>query len=234
MHHIHRPTEPKEGRGAHRGEMVSFGKRKAAGTGYLARSERVGPCVLVLHDFFGLTSAVTEVCDRLNEEGFTALAPDLYGGRIARDVEEAEAFAAALDREEVLGRLLASCDHLTSNWHPRLGLLGFSLGASLACETAAGADPEGAVLYYGYGDLGPERWSGPLLVHLAELDEWEPLEEARADLDRFTNHGGDAEVHVYELAGHWFANPTVPDAYDPDVAGLAWAKTVDFLRHHVA
>ncbi|MEA2447008.1 MAG: carboxymethylenebutenolidase, partial [Actinomycetota bacterium] len=70
--------------------MIEFGKRKDAGTGYLARSERVGPCVLVLHEFFGLTQAFKDMADDLNAEGFTVLAPDLYDGKIASSVEEAK------------------------------------------------------------------------------------------------------------------------------------------------
>src|SRR5215469_11366231 len=58
-----------------------------------------GPGVLVLHAWWGLTEPFRRVCDRLAEAGFVALAPDLYRGKLATTVEEAEVLGAALDGE---------------------------------------------------------------------------------------------------------------------------------------
>ncbi len=58
-----------------------------------------GPGVLVLHAWWGLTEPFRQVCDRLAEAGFVALAPDLYRGKTAATVEEAQALGAALDRD---------------------------------------------------------------------------------------------------------------------------------------
>jgi carboxymethylenebutenolidase len=234
MHNIHRPTEPKKGLGAHIGERISFGKRKDAGEGYMSRSERVGPSVLVLHDFFGLTGAVTQFADELNAEGFTVLAPDFYDGRLADSVEEATAMVKALDFEKAMARLGGAASFLTDNWHPRLGLVGFSLGAGLALEFVQQRDAEAAVIYYGLNNVDPDKLRSPLLGHFAELDDWEPLDDVRSIFDPVIEVKEDVEVHIYEGAGHWFANPSVPDAYLPEAAGLAWSRTVDFLRHHLA
>ena len=70
-------------------------------SGYLAVPERgSGPGVLVLHAWWGLTEPFRQVCDRLAEAGFVALAPDLYHGKTTASVEEAQALGAALDQDE--------------------------------------------------------------------------------------------------------------------------------------
>src|SRR5438034_3534056 len=67
---------------------------------YLAVPEHgSGPGVLVLHAWWGLTEPFRQVCDRLAEAGFVALAPDLYHGKTTAAVEEAQALGAALDRD---------------------------------------------------------------------------------------------------------------------------------------
>jgi carboxymethylenebutenolidase len=67
---------------------------------YLAEpSHGSGPGVPVLHAWWGLTDVFKQVCDRLAEAGFVALAPDLYRGKTTASVEEAQALGAALDRD---------------------------------------------------------------------------------------------------------------------------------------
>src|SRR6266516_3146337 len=67
---------------------------------YLAVPEHgSGPGVVVLHAWWGLTEPFRQVCDRLAEAGFVALAPDLYRGKTTASVEEAQALAEALDRD---------------------------------------------------------------------------------------------------------------------------------------
>src|SRR5215469_2837919 len=86
------------------GRMIEF---DAAGTpvpGYLATPDAAtlesgAPGVVVLHECWGLTEPFRQVCDRLAEADFVALAPDLYRGKTTAAVEEAEALGAALDRD---------------------------------------------------------------------------------------------------------------------------------------
>src|SRR2546421_10686866 len=61
---------------------------------YLAIPEQgSGPGVLVLHAWWGLTQPFRQVCDRLAEAGFVALAPDLYHGKTTTAIEEAKSSA---------------------------------------------------------------------------------------------------------------------------------------------
>ncbi|HEU4480761.1 MAG TPA: dienelactone hydrolase family protein [Actinomycetota bacterium] len=222
----------KEPKNERHGEMISFGSKRDGGTGYMASSARVGPSVLVLHEFYGLTQSFRNVADALNEQGFTVLVPDLYDGTIATSVEEATAIADALDQERTMAKLEAAAAHLTANWHPILGVVGFSLGAWLGTRLSSTVGADATVLYYGYGAIEVDEWQRPLLVHLAETDEWEP--DAPGDFARWAEAGLDVEVRVYPGTGHWFANSDVSDAYDAEASSLALGRTIDFLRHHLA
>src|SRR5258708_20574810 len=82
---------------------------------YLAEPEhRSGPGVLVLHAWWGLTEPFQQVCDRLAEAGFVALAPDLYHGKTTASVEEAEALVEVLnqDQERVRGDIAGAAQVL--------------------------------------------------------------------------------------------------------------------------
>jgi len=67
------------------GEMVSFPSNGTQGEGYLATPESgSGPGVIVIQEWWGLNGHVKDVADRFAKAGFTALAPDLYHGTVAK------------------------------------------------------------------------------------------------------------------------------------------------------
>ncbi len=59
---------------------------------YLASPKDGGAGILVLHAWWGLKPFFKQVCDQLAERGFVALAPDLYQGKVATTIPEAEAY----------------------------------------------------------------------------------------------------------------------------------------------
>jgi carboxymethylenebutenolidase len=214
--------------------MIAFGKGRSAGTGHMSYSDRVGPSVILLHEFFGLQQSFKSYADMLNEQGFTVLAPDLYDGTIADSVDSARARAQSLDVDHTMGRIRAAAEHLTDNWHPRLGVVGFSLGAAFATQLAQELPVEASVLYYGLGEIDLATWRSPCLGHFAEQDEWESFEEARAAFEALQSRGIEAEIHKYPNTGHWFANADVPTAYDESAAELAFHRTAEFLQYHLS
>jgi carboxymethylenebutenolidase len=224
------PTEPPpDGPSWSAGELISFGGLTDKGTGYMGYSERVGPSVLVLHDDYGLLASVRALTDRFVAEGFTTLAVDLYDGRIAEDATIADGLAAGLDTADTMKRVVAAAEHLSNNWHPRLGVVGFSMGASLATTLAAKVAIDATVVYYGGGaGLGHSWGERPLLGHFARGDEFEPAASALAA----TSVMEEAEVFVYDAA-HGFANSDLT-SYEPVAAELAFERTLEELHYQLS
>jgi carboxymethylenebutenolidase len=209
-------------------ELVEFGA--AGDQAVLAAVPQAPAGVVVLHEFFGLTPSFAAVCDAFAAVGWTALAPDLYDGRVARDVDEATALADGLDRERLTSRLADAFDAAAAlTTTGRVGVVGFSLGAGCAGQLATLRPAAGTVLYYGLPWAEATELPGPVLGHFAEVDEWEPFSEVEAYFAALANHGTDATLHRYRGVGHWFANTDVPAAYDAAAADTARERTRAFL-----
>ena len=198
---------------------------------YLAAPEKGGPGVLVLHAWWGLKPFFKQVCDQLAEQGFTALAPDLYQGRIAQTVEEAKALLDQRDDELMGDTVKAAKNYLVSlNTGKPIGVLGFSMGASWALVVAANEpDVSSAVLFYGSDGVDFNQIKAKVLGHFAEVDEWEPLDGIKAMEKDMKAAGVDAAIHFYPEVGHWFVEEDRPE-YDAESAKLAWERTFEFLR----
>ena len=81
-------------------QNVTFPSAGGQAHGYLALPEGgYGPGVVVVQEWWGLTGHIKDVADRLAAEGFVALAPDLYGGSITHDRDEAARMMARLPED---------------------------------------------------------------------------------------------------------------------------------------
>jgi carboxymethylenebutenolidase len=205
---------------------------------YLALpDDGAGPGVLVLHAWWGLTPVFTGICDRLAAAGFVALAPGLFpGGATAATIAAAEVLRDAHDEaaSEVEALVLAAVNRLRGLPQvrgERIGVVGFSLGASWAMHLSQARPEEigAAVVYYGSGSGDYRAARAAYLGHFAELDDFEPLPEVRALQTRIRAAGREATFHVYPDTRHWFAEPDRPE-YDAAAAKLAWERTIVFLH----
>jgi carboxymethylenebutenolidase len=198
---------------------------------YLAAPEKGGPGVLVLHAWWGLKPFFKKICDQLAEQGFTALAPDLYQGRLAKTVEEAKALLDQRDNELMGDTVKAAKNYLVSlNTGKPIGVLGFSMGASWALIVASDEpDVSAAVLFYGSGGADFTTVQAKVLGHYAEVDEWEPLDDIKAMEKDMKAAGVDVTFYFYPNVGHWFVEEDRPE-YDSESAKLAWDRTFEFLH----
>lgn len=215
--------------------MISDGPR----SGYLVAPESGhGPGVLVLHAWWGLTPGIRRIADRLADAGYVALAPDLHLGHQADTPDEAEALLARMD-PNVVADLVASSAAVLRDLPvtdgERVGVVGFSMGASWGLWLAARAPHVVAAVsaYYGNQTIDFSRAEAAFQLHVAEHDELVSeddyvLLEANLALD-----GMEVEVHRYEGTGHWFAEPDRGAAHAPAAAELAWERTLAFLDRHL-
>jgi carboxymethylenebutenolidase len=200
-------------------------------------AERATAGVVVLHPWWGLNNDVIAYADRLADAGFAAIAPDLYDGRVATTVEEAEALSDALNEDAADALALAAVDALGESIgdpSARIASVGFSMGGAWALWLPA-QRPEviATVVYYG-SMSGPSltRARVPVLGHFAESDPYEP-EDGLTEFERTLRIAGrEVDIQRYPGTGHWFAEPSTT-AYDAEAADLAFDRTVAFLRRNL-
>ncbi len=200
-----------------------------------------GPGIIVLHEAWGFDGWVRDVCARLAREGFAALAPDLFDGRVARDVDEARALVAALDPkrvdEDLGGAVHALLSHDAADG-PRVGVLGFCMGGHLALRTGCGSRRVGAVVdFYGLLPSPPldlQSLAAPVLAIFAEHDEFIPAGSIEALRRELRAGGKRADVLVQRGAHHGFMNDTRPDRFDATAAAEGWDRLLAFLRAELA
>lgn len=202
-----------------------------------------GRQVLVLHAWWGLNAFIKGFCDRLAQEGFIALAPDLFHGTVAATIEQAqehiaalEQDAAALDRVTQEVTQAAAQLQSTSGANAReIGVIGISFGGYWALWLAAQvSNPVAAtVVFYASrnGDYAPSH--SAFQFHIAETDDYEPKSEIEKTQNRLRAAGKLAEFHSYPGTTHWFFESDRTDAYDAESSKLAWNRMVDFLKAHV-
>jgi carboxymethylenebutenolidase len=201
--------------------------------GYLALPPNGrGKPVLVLHAWWGLNETIRSFCRRLAEAGFVAFAPDLYHGKLAVTIPEAESQVKTLNANHIAAKaeIAAAASFLADD--AGLAVVGFSLGGYYALDLAA-ADPErvhSVVLFYGNGDADVARSRAAYLGHFAENDLYEEAVYVNALEASLRNAGREVTFHHYPGTGHWFFEPDRVDAYNPAAASLAWERTVAFLR----
>jgi len=201
---------------------------------YLAAPQNGGPGVLVLHAWWGLKPFFKQVCDQLAGQGFTALAPDLYQGRIAATIDEAKALMEQRDSELMGDIVKAAKDHLISLRADKpISVLGFSMGAAWSLDVAS-YEPNvaAAVIFYGASDADFSKVNAKVLGHFAEVDEWEPIEYVRKMEADMKAAGVDVTLHTYPKTGHWFVEEDRPE-YDSASALLAWSRTYEFLKKNL-
>ena len=202
-----------------------------------------GPGVLVLHAWWGLNDTIKAFCTRLAGEGFVVSAPDLYHGKVATTIAEAEALGKALDEkyQQAGQEIAAQAATLREKVHrplarsatgaeAGLAVIGFSLGAFYALDLAAD-HPElisSVVLFYGTGTLDHSKSRAAYLGHFAGNDVYEPPENVDGLEQALRAVGRPVAFHRYPGTEHWFFEPDRPQ-YNAEAAGLAWQRTLEFL-----
>jgi carboxymethylenebutenolidase len=202
---------------------------------YLAEPSGPGRAgVLVLHDWYGLLAHVRTACDELAAAGLVALAPDLYDGRSTTDPEQAEALMEALEDAKTQARLdAATADLRERTGGGPVGGLGFSMGGfRTLLQATTGAYDAIAVYYAALDEEQAPSIRCPVLLHLAEHDEFDPPELYERFVAALRAAGTQVETRTWPGTEHSFANADVA-LYAPKPAAEAWSITVQFLRDHL-
>jgi carboxymethylenebutenolidase len=195
---------------------------------------RSGLGLLLVHAWWGLNDFFKTLATRFAEAGFVTLAPDYYGGQVAKTAETAKALREKANLKSAEKLLNKAVDLLKT--HPavepkRIGIVGFSLGARLALAIARSKaqDVGAAVIFYGVAGGEFTRFKIPVQGHFAENDEWGAGPDAVRKLrDRLVV--GKVDFNTYPGTTHWFFEENVAQAYNAQAAKLAFNRTLAFLR----
>lgn len=210
---------------------------------YLAMPEGEGtfPAVLMVHEWWGMTGEITEMADRLAEQGYVVLAPDTYRGASTNQVLSALYLRLTVPKSRVDSDMWAAYDYLRSLPEvdsSRIGLIGFCYGGGVALRHAV-ANSNIAALVNLYGDtiLEPSEL-GALLEDDSSLlgifgaeDAQIPVEEVQGFEAALNEAGIENTVTIYPGVGHAFVNPATIDA--GGAAAEAWSQILLFLDAHL-
>ena len=218
---------------------------------YVPRGTDRLPGVLVLHTIAGPGPNVEAFARRLAGQGFVTMTPDVFAlhefgpaGRtdhplILRDLDGAVGFLRGHPRVDPT----------------RTGVVGFSFGGRLAVIGASRhPDLKAVVAYYAissHAELARSRpldgraltatsltelvpsLRAPVLLHHGEADEQVPHEQSRLLVRALAAAGKPATLHLYPGARHLFNFAIAaedPSPHHPEADGLAWDRTLAFLR----
>jgi len=218
---------------------IEFSTSTGSTPGYLAVPAATrGPATIVLQEWWGVDEHIRSICDRLADEGFLALAPDLYRGETTVQPSEAEQKMMALSMDMVEQDMCGAAEFLASQSGfegPGVGALGFCLGGGLALWAAATCPNIAAAVTYYYvmphGKPDFTKIKGPVLGHFGTADAFISLKDAMTLETELRTAGVDVAFEKYTGAGHAFFNDTNRlGTYDAGLAHLSWERTVSFLR----
>jgi len=192
-----------------------------------------GPGLCIAHPWWGLNETIRAFGGALAAEGFVVGLPDVFQGRTAQSIEDAQVLADTAwtpDAPTVLSGALETLVEHPAVTSDRIGMVAFSLGGFHALGLAGRTDlPLGALVTYYAARALPDRHV-PILSHFAQSEPFDSSETLQASADALTRAGAPSAVYFYGGTRHWFAEADRPE-YDAAAAKLAFERTVAFLKY---
>jgi carboxymethylenebutenolidase len=216
------------------GQMISL-QRADGGTlgAYASEIEKGRAGVIVLQEWWGLNDHIKSIVDRFAFEGFNAVAPDLFHGRVTKDASEASHMMNTLDFQGAVHEDVAATLAWLKGSSPKAAVMGFCMGGALTLASAArlkGIDA--GVCFYGVPSKAfadPKDITIPLQGHFGTKDDWvTPAVVAGMEAD-MAAAGNRPEFYSYD-ADHAFFNKTRPEVYNAEASEQAWMRMMAFLR----
>jgi len=198
------------------------------------------PALVVIHEWWGLNDWVKEEASKLADQGYVALAIDLYRGKVATTPEEAHEIMRGVPGDRANRDLLAATSFLRSekNVNPaKVGDIGWCMGGGYALDLAI-ADPKLKAAIINYGHLASDKATlqkinAAILGIFGGQDKGIPP----ADVNRFEadlkSLGKPVEIKIFPDAGHAFENPNNKQGYRAADAQQAWELTTTFLAKYL-
>jgi carboxymethylenebutenolidase len=201
--------------------------------------------IIVIQEIFGVNPGIRQKCDKLADEGYLAVAPDLFwrlepGVELDPDIEpefqRALDLMGKFDQDTGIRDIEATIHHIRREMGvAKVGCVGYCLGGRLAFMTAARTDIDASVGYYGVGIDGLLREkhaiANPLMLHIPTEDGF--VDKAtQAKMHKGLDDHPKVILHDYEGLDHGFATE-VGKRRNEAAATLADSRTSEFFAEHL-
>jgi len=222
-----------------KGTTVTFDSLAGKGSGYLVEPAGKGkhPGLIVIQEWWGLNDWVKDQAERYAGEGFVAIAPDLYRGKVASSPDEAHELMRGLPQDRAIADMKAAFEYLAKRSDvdaKRIGVIGWCMGGGYALDFTL-AEPRVAATVINYGHLMADPASiakihAPILGNFGAEDRGIPPADVKAFESALKKDGKAADIKIYEGAGHAFMNPNNKGGYVKTAADDAQSRIDKFLR----
>jgi len=219
-------------------KTVSYksGDETVQGALYTPSGKGPFPALIVIHEWWGLNDWVKEQASKLSDQGYVALAVDLYRGKVATTPEMAHEIMRGVSEDRAKRDLHAAFEFLASQPNvkkDRIGSIGWCMGGGYSLDVAL-HEPTLAATVINYGHLATDtdamkKINAPILGLFGGQDQGIPPDDVHKFEQTMKQLGKKIDVKIYDDAGHAFANPNNKTGYRAEDAADAWKRTVDFL-----
>ncbi len=215
-------------------ETLSFNTANGAASAYVALPDSpTGKAVIVVQEWWGLNDHIRDIANRYADEGFVAVAPDLYRGKIAGDAGEASRMMKDLAIDDGLDTISSAMDSAAlAHDISHFGITGFCMGGTFALRAACELEGLSAAAVF-YGDVPDDailqKLTVPTIFISGKKDEWINPEKVAALEDAAERF--ELPIHSVKYdADHAFVNNTRPEVYNETAARDAWALVIGFFN----
>ncbi|HYA36428.1 MAG TPA: dienelactone hydrolase family protein [Candidatus Binataceae bacterium] len=200
------------------------------------------PAVIVVQEWWGLNDNIKNIARRFADEGYFAIAPDLYsrqGNKVATDPNTAAQLMTGLKKPDGIEDLKTTIQWLRSQPATRaskIGVTGYCMGGSYALLLPCESDQISAAAPF-YGEIPSEaelkKLNCPIFYAYGENDGWIQRKDVDHLAHALKNLGKKGEVKIYKGCQHGFFNETRKDVYAPDAAKDAWQHTLRLFSENL-
>ncbi len=198
------------------------------------------PAIIVIHEYWGLNDWVKDQAAKLADQGYIALAIDLYRGKVATTPDMAHEIMRGVPEDRAKRDLHAAVEFLQSQPNvrkDRIGAIGWCMGGGYALDVAL-QEPTLAADVINYGHLATDpaalkKINAPILGMFGGKDQGITPNDVHQFEAAMKKLGKKIEVKIYDDAGHAFENPNNKDGYRPDDAADAWKRLVTFFAENL-
>jgi carboxymethylenebutenolidase len=224
------------------GKPVSYksGDETVQGILYTPAGKGPFPAIIVIHEYWGLNDWVKEQASKLSDQGYEALAIDLYRGKVATTPDLAHELMRGVPEDRAKRDLHAAFEFLQAQPNvkkDRIGAIGWCMGGGYALDVAL-QEPTLAADVINYGHLVTDpaelkNINAPILGSFGGQDQGITPDDVHKFEAAMKQLGKKVEIKIYDDAGHAFENPNNKTGYRPADAADAWKRTVNFLAENL-